>query len=71
LEASGLSATSVEEHVLRYVYAQPQASGAQLALACGLSFQTVIGPVINNLRQDHLLEVRGQRGIGEAGTPTC
>jgi len=67
LEVSGLSATSVEEHVLRCVYAQPQTSGAQLALACGLSFQAVIGPVINNLRQDHLLEVRGQRGIGEAG----
>lgn len=67
LEASGLSATAVEEHVLRCLYAQPQASGAQLALASGLSFQAVIGPVINNLRQDHLLEVRGQRGIGEAG----
>ena len=67
LEASGLSATAVEEHVLRCVYAQPQVSGAQLAAACGLSFQAVIGPVINNLRQDHLLEVRGQRGIGEAG----
>jgi hypothetical protein len=67
LEASGLSATSVEEHVLRCVYAQPQTSGAQLAMGCGLSFQAVIGPVINNLRQDHLLEVRGQRGIGEAG----
>ena len=67
LEASGLSATALEEHVLRCVYAQPQVSGAQLAAACGLSFQAVIGPVINNLRQDHLLEVRGQRGIGEAG----
>jgi hypothetical protein len=67
LEATGLSATAVEEHVLRCLYAQPQSSGAQLAAACGLSFQSVIGPIISNLRQDHLLEVRGQRGIGEAG----
>src|SRR5919202_4748293 len=67
LEAAGLGATSIEDHVLRCLYAQPQSSGAQLAAACGLGFQTVIGPVINNLRQDHLLEVRGQRGIGEAG----
>jgi hypothetical protein len=67
LEAAGLSASSVEEHVLRCLYAQPQSSGAQVAAACGLNFQAVIGPVINNLRQDHLLEVRGQRGIGEAG----
>jgi hypothetical protein len=67
LEASGLSAMSVEEHVLRHLYAHPQSSGAQLAAACGLSFQAVIGPIISTLRQDHLLEVRGQRGIGEAG----
>jgi hypothetical protein len=67
LEAAGLSATWIEDHVLRCLYAQPQSSGAQIAAACGLGFQTVIGPVINNLRQDHLLEVRGQRGIGEAG----
>ena len=66
LEASGLSAMSVEEHVLRHLYAHPQSSGAQLAAACGLSFP-VIGPIISTLRQDHLLEVRGQRGIGEAG----
>jgi hypothetical protein len=67
LEGSGLSASSVEEHILRCLYAQPQSSGAQLAAACGLSYQMVIGPVISSLRQDHLLEVRGQRGIGEAG----
>ena len=66
LEAAGLSATLVEEHLLRCLHAAPQSSGAQLALACGLSFHA-IGPVIDTLRQQQLVEIRGQRGIGDAG----
>jgi len=67
LAESGLSAAFVEEHVLRCLYSVPQITGAQLAATCGLGFQAGIGAILDNLRQDHQVEIRGQRGIGEAG----
>src|SRR5229473_1556015 len=67
LAESGLSAAFVEEHVLRCLYSVPQITGAQLAATCGLGFQAGIGAILDSLRQDHLVEIRGQRGIGEAG----
>lgn len=67
LEASGLSPSFVEEHVLRCVYALPQITGAQLAATCGLAFQAGISTILDNLRQDHQVEIRGQRGVGDAG----
>jgi hypothetical protein len=67
LEASGLSQSFVEEHVLRCLYGAPQITGAQLAATCGLGFQAGIGTILDHLRQDHQVEIRGQRGIGEAG----
>src|SRR5216683_312887 len=67
LATTGLSPAFVEEHVLRCLYSVPQITGAQLAATCGLGFQAGIGAILDNLRQDHLVEIRGQRGIGEAG----
>jgi hypothetical protein len=67
LEASGLSAAFVEEHLLRCLYAVSQSTGAQLAATCGFGYQAGIGTILDSLRQDHQLEIRGQRGIGEAG----
>jgi hypothetical protein len=67
LEASGLRPAFVEEHVLRCLYAVPQITGAQLAATCGLAFAAGIGSILDNLRQDHQVEIRGQRGIGDAG----
>jgi hypothetical protein len=67
LEAAGLSTAFVEDHVLRYLYAKPQSSGAHIAAACGVGFGTGIGSVLDGLRQEHLVEIRGQRGIGDAG----
>ena len=67
LEASGLSPAFVEEHVLRCLYGAPQITGAQLAATCGLGFQAGIGAILDGLRQDHQVEIRGQRGIGESG----
>jgi hypothetical protein len=67
LAASGLSPAFVEEHLLRCLYAVPQITGAQLSATCGLAFQAGIGAILDSLRQDHLVEIRGQRGIGEAG----
>jgi len=66
LEAAGLSVTLVEDHLLRCLHASPQSSGAQLAAGCGLSFH-VVGPVFDRLRQEHLVEIRGQKGIGDSG----
>src|SRR5258708_39404600 len=67
LEATGLSPAFVEEHVLRCLYGAPQITGAQLAATCGLGFHAGISSVLDNLRQDHQVEIRGQRGIGDAG----
>jgi predicted ATPase with chaperone activity len=67
LEAAGLSTVFVEEHLLRALHAAPQTSGAQLAAACGIRFQSGVSAVLDTLRQDHQVEIRGQRGIGEAG----
>src|SRR5579864_1807115 len=67
LEAAGLSAAFVEDHILRHLHAKPQSSGAQIAAACGLSFQSGISAVLDGLRKEHLVEIRGQRGIGDAG----
>jgi hypothetical protein len=66
VEAAGLTTAFVEEHLLRCLHVVPQSSGAQLATLSGLSFHA-IGPVLDSLRQDHLVEIRGQRGLGEAG----
>jgi hypothetical protein len=67
LDAAGLSTAFVEDHVLRHLHGRPQSSGAQIAAACGVGFQAGIGSVLDSLRQDHLVEIRGQRGIGDAG----
>ena len=67
IEAAGLSRAFVEDHVLRLIYAKPQSSGSQIAAACGMSLGAGIGSILDSLRQDHLLEIRGQRGIGEGG----
>ena len=67
LEAAGLSRAFVEDHVLRLLYAKPQSSGSQIAAACGMSLGAGISSILDSLRQDHLVEIRGQRGIGEGG----
>lgn len=67
LEAAGLTPAFVEDHVLRYLYSKPQSSGAQIAAACGLGYQAGINSALDGLRQDHQVEIRGQRGIGDAG----
>jgi hypothetical protein len=66
LEATGLSLAFVEDHLLRCLYGAPQSTGAQLAISCGLSFHAGISTVLDGLRQDHQIEIRGQRGIGDA-----
>lgn len=67
LDAAGLTTAFVEDHVLRYLHGRPQSSGAQIAAACGIGFQAGIASVLDGLRQDHLVEIRGQRGIGDGG----
>jgi hypothetical protein len=67
IAAAGLTPAFVEDHVVRCLYARPQSTGGQIASACGLPFQSGIGAILDSLRQDHLVEIRGQRGIGDAG----
>lgn len=67
LAAARLTPAFLEDHVLRCLYARPQSSGAQVAAACGLAYQSGIGATLDGLRKEQLVEIRGQRGIGDAG----
>lgn len=67
LAESGLTSSFVQEHLLRLVYFADQATGAELADECGVPYASVIGPELEHLRRDHLVEVRTQRVVGEAG----
>jgi hypothetical protein len=67
LEETGLTAPFIHDHLLRTLYFAQQITGGQLADECGLPFPTVIGPQLDVLRKDQFVEVRGQRGIGDAG----
>jgi hypothetical protein len=67
LEETGLTALFIQDHLLRTLYFAQQITGGQLADECGLPLLSVIGPQLDVLRKDQLVEVRGQRGIGDAG----
>lgn len=64
-EEAGLTAPFLEDHVVRTVYFMQQATGAQIAQEVGLSF-IALSPTLDALRHDQFVEVRGQKGIGEA-----
>jgi hypothetical protein len=67
IEETGLSRVFLSEHVVRTVYFAGEITGAGVAEAIGLPFPGVLDGLIEALRRENVLDVKGQRGIGEAG----
>ncbi len=61
---TGLSMTLMYDLILRAVYNRGRPTGGEIASDLGLSYQ-VIGPVLHQMREKDLLDVVGQKGIGE------
>ncbi len=66
LEETGLPRPLMYDLILRAVYNQGRPTGGEIANGLGLSYQ-VVGPAIMEMREKDLLDVVGQKGIGELG----
>ncbi len=64
LSDTGLSHTMMHEIILRAVYNRGRPTGGEIANDLGLSYQ-VVGPILHEMREKDLLDVVGQKGIGE------
>lgn len=67
IEETGLSRVFLNEHIVRTVYFAGEITAGGVAEALGLPFVGVLDGLIEGLRRENVLEVKGQRGIGEAG----
>lgn len=67
LEETGLQRTFIVDHVLRVLYHANELMGVTLAERTALPFIGVLAPVLEALRRDAEVEIKGQRGIGDAG----
>ena len=67
LEETGLSRAFLTDCVLRSLYALHSCTGLEVAERLGLHFGAVTAPLLETLRREHAVEVRGQRGVGDAG----
>jgi predicted ATPase with chaperone activity len=63
IEEAGLSATLIEQLVLKNLYFRGEVSGRDLARVLGLRF-SVIEPVLEFLKRGRLVEVKRSSGIG-------
>jgi hypothetical protein len=66
IEATGLIVPFVEDHLIRLLYFNQQATGSALATQCGVPYIT-IQPLVRDLVRDHLFEIVGQKSLVEAG----
>ncbi|GAB4521388.1 MAG: ATPase AAA [Anaerolineales bacterium] len=64
LADTGLSRTMIYDIILRAVYNRGRPTGGEIATDLGLSYQ-VVGPILHEMREKDLLDVVGQKGIGE------
>jgi hypothetical protein len=63
---TGLTATMVEDHLIRTIYFANELAAADLATEVGLLYQVLDEP-LKGLTKEQYLEIKGQRGLGEAG----
>jgi hypothetical protein len=66
IEATGLIAPFIEDHLVRLLYFSQQATGSELATQCGVPY-VVVQPLVRDLVRDHLFEIVGQKTLIEAG----
>lgn len=65
ITSTGLSRTMIEELILRTIHAHGQPTGGEIARELKISYQ-IIGPLLQQMRTTQLIDVMGQRGVGEA-----
>jgi hypothetical protein len=66
IEETGLVVPMIEDHLIRLLYFSQQATGADLAAACGVPY-VAVQALIHTLVQGHLFEISGQKSLVEAG----
>ncbi len=67
LEATGLTQAFVTDSVLRTLYLLHEATGHEIAARLALHFGTIVAPILEALRREQAVEVKGQRGLGDGG----
>jgi len=67
LEECGLTASFITDCVLRTLYHLHECTGYDIANRLGLHFGTILAGILETLRREQAVEVKGQRGIGEGG----
>jgi len=67
IEETGLSRTFLTDLVLRTLYAATELTGAAIAERVALPFQGIVGELLESLRHEQAVEIKAQRGIGDAG----
>ena len=63
---TGLDLSALSDLLLKNLYNRVTASGLDLSEEMGLPFVAVVDPVIEALRKDHLVEVRGGSPVSAA-----
>lgn len=64
LEETGLNHGMIYEMVLKAVYNRGRPTGGEIARDLGLTYE-LLNPILQEMRQKELLDVVGQKGIGE------
>jgi hypothetical protein len=67
LDEAGLTSSFVTDCVLRTLYHLHECTGYDIANRLGLHFGNIIAAILEALRREQAVEVKGQRGIGEGG----
>jgi len=70
LKEAGISDTMVEDHIIRTLYFANELAAAELAQEVGLTYP-VVDPMLKSLTKELYLEIKGQRGVGDAGYVYC
>ena len=66
LEETGLPASMIEDHLIRTIYFANEMAAAELAREVGLPY-TILDEPLKGLTKEQYLEIKGQRGVGDAG----
>jgi hypothetical protein len=66
VEDAGVPRTLLNDMILRCIYSKGRPTGIEISQLIGLSFE-MVGPLLMAMRQQDLLDVAGQKGIGDAG----
>jgi hypothetical protein len=70
LDKVGLAPSMIEDHIIRTLYFANEMSAAELAQACGLPYRVLDVP-LKALTKELFLDIKGQRGVGDAGYIYC